>query len=48
VPDFYEANFYRGEATYQLGDKAGAKADLEVFLQHALESDLRARAQAML
>ncbi len=48
VPDFYEANFYRSEATYQLGDKAGAKADLEVFLQHALESDLRARAQAML
>jgi hypothetical protein len=48
IPDFYEANFYRGEATYQLGDRAAAKADLEVFLQHALNSELRTRAKSML
>lgn len=37
LDDYYVAYFYRGQARLHLGDKAGARSDLELFASKALE-----------
>ena len=48
VDEYYLATFYRGEALFHLGEKSAAKKDLELFLNKALESDLRPEAKRLL
>ena len=48
IPDFYEANYFRGAARFALGDLAGARTDLSLFVGKALESEFLPQAHAML
>jgi hypothetical protein len=48
VPDYYEAFYFRGEASLKLNDPKGARHDLELYLEKALESPLRPHARQML